>query len=466
MKTCEATNPTLSLSAYPEAGVYDGPHMITLLCVAEGAEIHYTRDGSEPTPASPVFDANRIIPLEQFGEDVPDGKRSYTIRAIAVAGDQVGDEAVFQYDIEPRDETTFISQQLFPGVRLIQDWINDKMYLVTGSERALLIDAGKSTGDLRSYIEPFVGDLPLDVCITHGHPDHIAAMGQFLADHAVYMHRADLPTLRMFKERMDYEIDEDRIQYIDEGFAFDLGDRRLTVYHVPGHTPGCLALLDEPSGILFASDAIGSNGPTIVDAVWLQRSTEGVDKFLSALQVFHAKVAGKVKYICTGHGVPYLEGEGYLDNLEEAAQQVVDHGVDVLVPSPRPGNTWRTVSGDRLTDPNWASINVNRDVPLSVPPEQMSSLSNLRIEGAAMAEGFTPDRLSYTATVSPDVQTVEIVPTATSRRYHSLTIDGAKVTSGQAFEAAVPDEGHTFTIEVVAPNETTKTTYALSVTRL
>ncbi|MCJ7551394.1 MAG: MBL fold metallo-hydrolase [Anaerolineae bacterium] len=358
-----------SLTAFPEPGVYDAPHMITLLCAAEGAEIHYTRDGSTPTPAGPRFDPHLLVPLEQFGQDVPDGKRTYTIRAIAVAGDQVSDEAVFRYDIEPRDRETFVSQQIFPGVRLIRDFGNNKMYLVTGSERALLIDAGISTGDLRSYVQTFVGDLPLDVCITHGHPDHIAAIGQFQADHAVTMHHADLPLLQRFKEHLQFDIDMDSIQHIDEGFTFDLGDRQLTVYHIPGHSKGCLALLDEANGILISGDAIGSNGPTIVDALWLQRSEDGVDEYLSALQVFRAKVAGKVKYICGGHGPLYLEGEAYLDNLEEAAQQLVDEGLGVLVPSPRPAGAWKTVSGDRLTDPNWASINVNRDTCLPVPPD-------------------------------------------------------------------------------------------------
>ena len=91
------------LTAFPEPGVYDAPHMITLLCATPGAEIHYTLDGSTPTPASPSFDPYLLIPLEQFGQDVPEGKRTYTIRAIAVAGDQVSDVAVFKYDIEPRD---------------------------------------------------------------------------------------------------------------------------------------------------------------------------------------------------------------------------------------------------------------------------------------------------------------------------------------------------------------------------
>lgn len=453
------------VTAFPEPGVYDAPHMITLLCATPGAEIHYTLDGSTPTPASPIYNPHLLIPLEQFGQAVPEGKRTYTIRAIAVAGDQVSDVAVFQYDIEPRDRGTFISQQLFPGVRLIRDFENNKMYLVTGSERALLIDAGMSTGDLRSYVKALIGDLPLDVCITHGHPDHIAAMGQFQAECDVYMHHGDLPLVQRFQERLHYEIDLDNIQHVDEGFTFDLGDRQLTVYHLPGHSKGCLVLLDETNGILISGDAIGSNGPTIVDALWLQMSEDGVDEYLSALQVFRSKVAGKVKTICGGHGALYLEGEAYLDNLQEAAQKLVGQGVDVLVPSPRPAGAWKTVSGDRLTDPNWASINVNRDTCLTAPPDQIASLSNLQIEGMVVNKAFKPGRLNYTIDVAPDTRTVAITPTTTSRRYTALTINGSAVESGQAFKAALNDQVNVFSIQVVAPDGSTNRVYSLTITK-
>jgi glyoxylase-like metal-dependent hydrolase (beta-lactamase superfamily II) len=469
MMTIHKASSIQPLTAFPEPGVYDVAPMITLLCATPGAEIHYTLDGSMPTPSSPRFDPYLLIPLEQFGQAVPEGKRTYTIRAIAVLGDQVSDVTVFRYDIEPRDRATFVSQEILPGVRLIRDFGNNKMYLVTGTKRALLIDAGMGTGDLHSYVEPFIGDLPLDVCITHGHPDHIAAMGQFQADCDVYMHHADLPLAQRFQERMHLEIDLNNVKHIDEGFTFDLGDRQLTVYHIPGHSKGCLALLDS-NGILISGDAIGSNGPTIVDALWLQMSEDTVDEYLSALQVFRSKVRGKIKYICGGHGALFLEGEAYLDHLQEAAQSLVDQGVDVLVPSPRPAGVWKTVSGDRLTDPNWASINVNRDTCLSAPPDQIASLSNLHVKGATMNEAFKPGQLDYTATVDADAYAVEIVPTTTSRRYAALTINGSAVKSGHAFKVTLNAtvnalQGNVVSIKVVAPDGETNKVYSLTVTK-
>ena len=166
-----------------------------------------------------------------------------------------------------------------------------------------------------------------------------------------------------------------------------------------------------------------------------------------------------MKYICGGHGALYLEGEAYLDNLQEAAQQLVDQGVAVLVPSPRPAGAWKTVSGDRLSDPNWASINVNRDTCLTAPPDQIASLSNLQVKGGALNETFKPGILNYTATAGHIPQTIEIIPTATSRRYASLTINGIEVKSGQAFTCEL--DRNKYAIHVTSPDQSTSTEYTL-----
>jgi glyoxylase-like metal-dependent hydrolase (beta-lactamase superfamily II) len=356
--------------AYPEPGVYDAAQMITLLCETPGATPHYTLDGSLPTASSPVFDPYRLIPMVEFGQEIPQEKYTFTVWAIAHLGDRVSDAASFVYQIEPRRRDEYVSHELAPGVRMIRDFDNDKMYLLTGSQRALLIDCGMGSGDLRGYIETFTSGLPLDVVITHGHPDHIARMGQFQADCRVYMHQADLPMVKMFIDRMHYEIDLEKIINVDEGFTFDLGDRQLRVYHLPGHSKGCILLLDEENGILFSGDAIGSNRPTIVDALWMQMSEIMIDEYLSNLQAFRAKVTGKIRLIYGGHNDAALVGEAYLDHLQEAAQRLVDLGVEALTPSPRPSGAWQTVSGDRLADPNWAAINVNREKYLSASAAQ------------------------------------------------------------------------------------------------
>ena len=83
---------------------------------------------------------------------------------------------------------------------------------------------------------------------------------------------------------------------------FDLGTYRFTVYALPGHSAGSMMLFDEAKGLLIAGDAIGSNKAGTGDALWMQYpSMWPIDHYISALQVFRAKVAGRVKLTFGGH---------------------------------------------------------------------------------------------------------------------------------------------------------------------
>ena len=46
---------------------------------------------------------------------------------------------------------------------------------------------------------------------------------------------------------------------IADGAVIDLGDRVLTVLHVPGHTPDAVALLDRANGLLWTVAASRSS---------------------------------------------------------------------------------------------------------------------------------------------------------------------------------------------------------------
>jgi len=47
---------------------------------------------------------------------------------------------------------------------------------------------------------------------------------------------------------------------VDEGDVIDLGDRTLTVLHLPGHTPGEIGLWEEATRTLFAGDCACESG--------------------------------------------------------------------------------------------------------------------------------------------------------------------------------------------------------------
>jgi glyoxylase-like metal-dependent hydrolase (beta-lactamase superfamily II) len=65
------------------------------------------------------------------------------------------------------------------GIIRIEDHATDKMYLIIGSKRFVLVDAGvENVGDLPSLCDELVGGrVPVDLFIGNGHPDHVAQAG-------------------------------------------------------------------------------------------------------------------------------------------------------------------------------------------------------------------------------------------------------------------------------------------------
>ena len=66
------------------------------------------------------------------------------------------------------------------------------MYLIIGTERALLIDTGIGIGNIRSVVETMT-HLPYDVVNTHHHYDHVGGNGRFSM---VYAHKKAIPVIQ------------------------------------------------------------------------------------------------------------------------------------------------------------------------------------------------------------------------------------------------------------------------------
>lgn len=207
----------------------------------------------------------------------------------------------------------------------------------------------------------------------------------------------------------------------------DLGDRSLVIYAAPGHTPGSLVVFDEQTGNLFTGDSFGSNSPTIPDALWLQWSLTSLDIYLATVKNTRANFRGKVRKMMTGHNDRPLEGEKYLDNLQSALQSLMDKGDAVLVPSYRPVGAQQVTIGDRIHDPDWVAINVNKEHYLPAPIAQIAGLTRVAIDGSKIEPVFTPGVKEYTAVVPPKAVNVAIVAEPTSTLSSSLTINGETV---------------------------------------
>ena len=120
-----------------------------------------------------------------------------------------------------------------------------RFFLLTGSEKALLIDSGMSVHNAQDMARELT-DLPVELLNTHSDMDHIGSNAQF---EAFYMHPADEPAYRRQggKGTVLPAVDGDRLE---------LGDRPLEIIALPGHTPGSIAVLDVKGRVLISGDPI------------------------------------------------------------------------------------------------------------------------------------------------------------------------------------------------------------------
>ena len=121
-----------------------------------------------------------------------------------------------------------------------------RFFLLTGTERALLIDSGMDTHNARELAEELTA-LPLSLLITHADRDHIGSNNGF---EDFYMSPS---------EAAHYYNTEGRngtFRPVWDGDVIDLGGRPLRVIEIPGHTPGSIAVLDEKNRRLFSGDTV------------------------------------------------------------------------------------------------------------------------------------------------------------------------------------------------------------------
>lgn len=138
-------------------------------------------------------------------------------------------------------------------------------YLLVGSNRALLFDAGTGNHNIVPVVRSLTS-LPVTVMPSHLHFDHVGALGRFertaLLDLSPLRKRVrnGRLTLRRYEflgfadslPEPSFAVDE----WWAPGRTIDLGGRTLRVISTPGHTPSSASLYDADRRQLFAGDFI------------------------------------------------------------------------------------------------------------------------------------------------------------------------------------------------------------------
>ncbi|MFZ0744102.1 MAG: chitobiase/beta-hexosaminidase C-terminal domain-containing protein [Terracidiphilus sp.] len=183
-------------TTFPAPGTFPTTESVTLIDDDPTATIHYTWDGSVPTSKSSVYDPLQVLFIGGIYEGNRGLKAGYTLRAVAMREGRTNSAvATFQFVVDRRDHTSYVSEEILPGVRMVRDSDNDKMFLVKGSKKYALIDSGMGTGALKDYLSQFTGGLPIEPIFTHNHPDHIGQADQFIRDSVERIGEPDRPGL-------------------------------------------------------------------------------------------------------------------------------------------------------------------------------------------------------------------------------------------------------------------------------
>ena len=138
-------------------------------------------------------------------------------------------------------------------------------YILAAKEgsAAIIIDPGDQKRKIQNVLDKYRLK-PAFIINTHGHYDHIGADNDFGVP--VYVHHEDAemlidPQLNLSGAfSLPYGV-KSEIRLLEDNEMVDLEDMQLQVLHIPGHTPGGIALrlLRPKNNIVFTGDSLFFN---------------------------------------------------------------------------------------------------------------------------------------------------------------------------------------------------------------
>lgn len=227
-----------------------------------------------------------------------------------------------------------MSPLLAPGVARVATSSRDNAFLIDGDDGLTLVDVGwaSAPGVLLGVVAD-MGRKPSDirrVVLTHAHPDHVqgAAGLRRQTGASILIHHADagwLPEGRVPPEGRSGAFGRliDRLPKlhwkpfeadatVNDGDMME-GSGGLRVIHTPGHSPGHIVLLHEPTRTVLAGDAVFHRGQ-------LNLGPHALAADPAARAVSVARIPGDVKAVGFAHGKP-LSGPG-IESFRAFLQQL------------------------------------------------------------------------------------------------------------------------------------------------
>jgi glyoxylase-like metal-dependent hydrolase (beta-lactamase superfamily II) len=171
------------------------------------------------------------------------------------------------------------------------DYEKPFLYLLFGTNRALLIDSGSRNFPAATMLQNVVGKWlernhreEISVVVVHSHPhsDHVAGDAQLRSMNSPNVHvtvvTPDVASTKAFYGIQTWPTDIGSV---------DLGGRVLDAIAIPGHSPLSMALYDRTTGILFTGDSLYPGRLYVLSWTDFRESTDRLVTFTRGKVISH-----------------------------------------------------------------------------------------------------------------------------------------------------------------------------------
>lgn len=144
---------------------------------------------------------------------------------------------------------------------------NCSLIICEETQKAAIVDPGGDTGHILDIVKKH--NVTVDkVLLTHGHLDHVGGteiIAETLNVPIIGPEKEDLFWLEQLEaqsQRFGFPLHTSftPTAWLEEGEIVEVGNIKLKVLHIPGHTPGHVALLDEKSNQVIVGDILFNGG--------------------------------------------------------------------------------------------------------------------------------------------------------------------------------------------------------------
>lgn len=179
-----------------------------------------------------------------------------------------------------------------------------RFFLLEGRNEALLIDTGMNAPDAKETAQK-ITELPVRLLNTHADPDHISGNEAFVE---FYMHEKEAENYYSHKK-------EGRITPVSDGDIIDLGERKLKIIELFGHTQGSIAVLDIESKTLFGGDSIQDG------RIFMFGERRNMKKYIESLESLWNNHKDEFDTVYPSHGTIPV-GTELIPKLIDAAKKI------------------------------------------------------------------------------------------------------------------------------------------------